>query len=121
MTSSARDRLKAGRYGRWAETVSAWYLRLIGYKVLARGWRVPSGEIDIVAAKGGHLVAVEVKARQTLDAAAESLTPRQRGRIVRAASAFCQAHPAYAAAAVRFDVMLVRPWRLPVHIVDAWQ
>lgn len=117
----SRDRHKAQRYGAWAERISAWHLRARGYRILARRFKVPVGEIDIVAAKGDILAIVEVKARRDLDTAAESISAHQRGRIARAALAFCQANPKYAGAGIRFDVMLIRPWRLPVHIVGAWQ
>lgn len=116
-----RARQKAQRYGAWAEWIAAWRLRVHGYRILARRFKVPVGEIDIVAVKGDTLAIVEVKARRDLDTAAESISAHQRGRITRAALAFCQANPRYASASIRFDVMLVRPWRLPVHIVGAWQ
>ena len=82
---------------------------------------MPVGEIDIVARRGGVLAFVEVKARKDSGAAAESFRPRQAGRIVRAAGAFIQSRPALAALDQRFDVILVVPWRLPVHLVDAWR
>ena len=52
-----------------------------GYRILARRWRSPAGEIDIVALRGQTLVFVEVKARATLDRAAEAVTVTQRRRI----------------------------------------
>ncbi len=112
---------QAWRFGRVAETLAAWHLRLRGYRIVERGFRSPQGEIDIVARRGRALVFVEVKARQDLGAAAEALRTRQTGRIARAARAFVQAHPGLGGFDQRFDVMLVRPWRLPVHIVDAWR
>jgi len=112
---------KAWRFGRAAETLSAWSLRLKGYRVLARGYRVPAGEIDIVALRGSTVVFVEVKARRDRTAAADSLRRRQTARIVRAAQAFLQAHPRQDGLDVRFDVILVSPWRWPLHLVDAWR
>jgi len=116
-----QPRRKAWKFGRFAETLAAWHLRLRGYRILAQGFRVPVGEIDIVAGRGGRVVFVEVKARQDVAAAAESLRPRQAARITRAALAFMQAHPHLSGRDQRFDVILVCPWRLPVHLVDAWR
>ena len=65
-------RRKAWKFDRFAEGLSAWGLRLKGYRILARGFRVPVGEIDIIARRGRVLVFVEVKARNDLTAAAES-------------------------------------------------
>ncbi len=117
----AKAKRDAWRYGRLAEILAAWHLRLRGYRVLARGYRTRAGEIDIVARRGGTLAFVEVKARQDERTAADALRPRQSGRIVRAAQAFVQSHPAHGGCDLRFDVMLVSPWRLPVHVTDAWR
>lgn len=114
-------RRKAWKFGRFAEGLSAWGLRLKGYRILARGFRAPVGEIDIIARRGRVLVFIEVKARTDLTAAAESLRPRQTARIVRAAGAFVQSRPGLSGLDQRFDVMLVRPWRWPVHLTDAWR
>lgn len=112
---------RAWRFGRLSEALAAWHLRLRGYRIVARGFRSAAGEIDIVACRGRVLAFVEVKARQDLGHAAEALRARQAGRIARAAGAFLQANPRFAAHDQRFDVMLVRPWRLPVHLADAWR
>jgi putative endonuclease len=96
-------------------------LRLKGYRIIAQDFRVPAGEIDIVARRGGTLAIVEVKARDSLSDAAESLSARQRRRIGRAAAALLAMHPSLAGLVVRFDVMLVRPWRLPRHLEAAWE
>ncbi len=99
---------------------TAW-LRLKGYRILARNYRAPVGEIDIVARRGRTVAMVEVKARATRTAAAEALAPRQQNRIARAAEHFFAARPELAALNMRFDMMLVQPWRLPVHVRDAWR
>lgn len=114
-------RHRAERRGRLAEQLCRWHLRLRGWRIVAAGWRCPSGEIDIVARRRGVLAIVEVKARRDLDSAASSLLPRQRRRIARAAAAFLSARPDLAALALRFDVMLVAPLRLPRHLVNAWR
>ena len=116
-----RKQRRAWRFGHVAETLCAWHLRLRGYRILARGFRVPVGEIDIVARRGRILAVIEVKARDTFATAVDALGPRQQRRIVRAAAAFLKARPGCAGLDVRFDMMLVLPWRLPVHITDAWR
>ena len=112
---------RAWRFGRLAESLCSWHLRLRGYRILARGFRTRVGEIDIVAVRGRTLAVIEVKARGDAATGAEALSERQRRRIARAAEAFLQKRPACAALDVRFDVMLVSPWRLPVHLTDAWR
>ncbi|MEE8280468.1 MAG: YraN family protein [Alphaproteobacteria bacterium] len=116
-----RDRRRVYRTGRHAESSCAWYLRLFGYSILARGYHTPVGEIDIIARRGSTLAVIEVKARASLAAAGDAVTPRQRRRVARAAALFVAHRPDFARLFVRFDVMLVRPWRLPVHIKDAWR
>ena len=88
--------------------------------VVARRYRSAMGEIDIVARRGGVLVFVEVKARRTFDQALQAVDRRQRARIARTASLFVAAHPALASLAMRYDVMVVLPWRLPRHVSGAW-
>jgi putative endonuclease len=114
-------RRQAERRGRWAEFLCLWYLRLRGWRILARDWRCPSGEIDIVARRGRVLAIVEVKSRSGIDSAAAALLPRQRRRIGRAVAAFLAARPDLAALDLRFDVMLVAPWRWPRHWAGAWR
>lgn len=116
-----RHRRAAYSRGRYAEGLAAWWLRLKGYRILARGYRVPVGEIDIVARRGRVLAMVEVKTRGREDAAADAITPRQRRRVERAALAFLQTHRAAADGDLRFDAILVRGRVRLRHIRDAWR
>jgi len=115
------ERRRAERRGRLAETICVWHLRLRGWRILARGYRVPSGEIDIIARRGRTVAAIEVKARATLGEAGDALTRRQRRRIARAFEHFLASRPDLATMTLRFDVMLVAPGRLPRHLADAWR
>ena len=108
-------------WGRWAETLAAWSLRLRGYRVVARRYRTPLGEIDLIVRRGRLLAFVEVKARADLDLALGALGLRQRERTLRAAELFLLRHPGHADCILRFDLVAVRPWRLPLHLVDAWR
>ena len=120
MKSSAKHR-NAYRRGRTAELVSALTLMLKGYRILARDYRSPAGEIDLICRRGRSLAFVEVKARGDRVRAAEALGPRQRARIAGAAAHFLARHPHLVTCEARFDVILVTPWRLPQHMADAWR
>lgn len=114
-------RRQAERRGRAAEWLCLWHLRLRGWHVLARQWRCPSGEIDILARRGGVLAVIEVKRRGDIGAAAAAVSPRQRRRIARAAEAYLNTRPDLAGLALRFDLMLVGPRLLPQHWRGAWR
>ena len=63
---------------------------------------------------------VEVKARETLDDAAWSVTERQRARIAGAAEVWLAHNPDDRIRDIRFDAMLVAPGRIPRHIIAAF-
>jgi putative endonuclease len=114
-------RRRARRRGQWAEALCRWHLRLRGWRIVACDWRCPSGEIDILARRRDILAAIEVKSRGDYASGAAALLPRQRRRIARAAEAFLAMRPDLAALALRFDVMVVEPRRLPRHLPGAWR
>ncbi len=120
MTVSAKRR-RAWRRGLIAETVSVVWLRLLGYRVVARRLRTPVGEIDIVARRKDILAIVEVKARRNWENAFEAVTLRQRKRLERAAQWMVAGRPDLGGLKIRFDVMAISPWRLPVRLIDAWR
>lgn len=107
-------RVAAFRTGLSAETRAAAYLMAKGYRILAKRFRTPYGEIDIVAKRRNLVAFVEVKARATLDDAAFAVTPRQQGR--RGSSMprrpGSPAHPEHANFELRFDAMLIAPRHL---------
>ena len=114
------ERQVAFRTGISAETRAAALLIAKGFRILARRWKSPVGEIDIVARRRHLLVFVEVKARHRLDDAAWSVTHRQRARIVAAAEAWLALYPDPGIRDIRFDAMLVAPGRMPRHIPAAF-
>ena len=82
--------------GRFGENLAArWYLAR-GYRLLARNWRCPFGELDIVAAKDGLVVFCEVKARSSLrfGLPAEAVGPLKQARARRVAAAWFAAQSA---------------------------
>src|SRR6202521_6366075 len=89
-------RVAAFRTGLSAEARAAAYLMAKGYRILAKRFRTPYGEIDIVARRRNLLAFIEVKARPSLDEAAYAVTARQQQRIVDAAQAWLMAHPEHA-------------------------
>jgi putative endonuclease len=115
------ERINAFGLGLSAETRAAAYLVAKGYRILARRWKSPAGEIDIVARRRQLLVFVEVKARASLDEAAESVLPRQRQRIAAAAEVWLATYPDPKILDMRFDAILVAPGKLPRHVQGAFE
>jgi putative endonuclease len=114
------NREAAEKRGRGAETLACWWLRLHGWRILARRARVPGGEVDIVARRRRTLAFVEVKARATQDAAAMSLDAWRLRRVVTAAERLA---PRYLKPGddLRIDALFIVPGRLPTHLPNVWQ
>ncbi len=117
---AAPERVAAFQTGLSAESRAAAFLMAKGYRILAKRYRTPHGELDLVAKRRNLVAFVEVKARATLDEAAYAVTPRQQARIINAAQAWLVAHPDYAEFELRFDAMLIAPRRLPRHLLAAF-
>ena len=116
----APARVDAFQTGLSAESKASAYLIAKGYRILARRFRTPYGEIDIVARRRNLLAFIEVKARATLDDAAWSVTPQQQQRIVAAAQFWLMTHPEHANFEMRFDAVLIAPKHLPKHLMAAF-
>ena len=109
MRAPRPERQAAFRLGLSAESRAAAFLIAKGYRIVARRRRKQV------------LVFVEVKARDRLDDAAESVTERQQRRIAAAAAAWLAEHPDDVNSDIRFDAVLVAPRRLPRHILAAFE
>ena len=118
MTGSG-SKSRAYRYGHLAEHLAAVLLILKGYRILARRYRTPVGEIDLIAKRGRLIAMVEVKARSG-EHAAETLGARQRRRIERAAAAYVGSHPGSQTCDMRFDLVVLGPGLWPRHLAGAW-
>ena len=120
--SPKRDRRAAQRRGLRSERLAALWLRLKGYRILARRLKTRAGEIDLVAAAPfGPVCFIEVKARGATRSAAESVSPAQQTRIARAAFLYLASRPSLARRGSRFDIVAIAPHSFPVHYRDVWR
>lgn len=112
------NRAEREAQGRRGETLAAWYLRLTGWRILARRLKTPRGEIDLVARRGKLVAFVEVKWRATVQERDQAIDAWRLRRVVEAAEAV--AHRFLGEGdLMRVDVLLLAPGRLPRHIVNA--
>ena len=114
------ERVAAFRTGLSAESRAAAYLMAKGYRILAKRFRTPHGEIDLVARRRNLIAFVEVKARASSMRPLIAVTPRQQQRIINAAQGWLVAHPEHAEFELRFDAMLIAPRSLPRHLLAAF-
>ncbi|MDN5249111.1 YraN family protein [Bartonella sp. TP] len=101
-----------------AENYAAWYLRFKGFRILDRRYKTPRGEVDIIAKRGKLLIIVEVKARNELEEALNAVTRKAAKRIVAAASHWLSRRKNIEKCNLRFDVIVICPNKLPIHIVN---
>jgi putative endonuclease len=106
-TLGARDR--RARVWRRGEDAALAAYRRAGFSLVARNWRCPAGEIDLVLRSGGLLVICEVKTRSgsAFGEGYESVTFAKRRRLRRLAQMFLAQLPSRPTD-VRFDVASVR-------------
>jgi putative endonuclease len=83
-------RIDPARLGKWGEDAACAFLRLKGYRIVARNFRAGRYELDIVAAYGDELVFVEIKVRREEDhgGPARAVGFKKQRDLSRAASAF---------------------------------
>jgi putative endonuclease len=114
------SRHEAERLGAWGERRAAWWLRLHGWRVLARRVKLRNGEIDLIARRGRTTAFIEVKTRA---AAADLDTAVDAHRLRRVAAATRAVAHVYAKPSddIRIDVILIAPRSWPRHLVNVWQ
>src|SRR6476660_4809664 len=97
--------------GRYGEQLAAHHLHRTGLTLLARNWRCPEGEVDIVARDGDVLVFCEVETRSStaLGWPAEAVGSAKAARLRRLAACYPAVQPLVPRgrswADVRFDVV----------------
>jgi putative endonuclease len=107
---------KANQLGIDGEAVTEHHYRRAGFEIVARNWRCPDGELDVVVRRGELLVFCEVKTRSSdrYGGGAAAVDRRKQRRVRHAAAAFLRewrdnSSMRFDAAVVRFDVAVVRP------------
>ena len=105
--------------GLWAEYLAALVLTLKGYRVLQLRAKTPVGEIDVLAARGATLIAVEVKASKDFDKTAIRVDSHKRERVSRCLDWLRTQRRHHHYVDFRFDVIAIAPWRF-YHIINAW-
>ncbi|SEQ22114.1 putative endonuclease [Devosia sp. YR412] len=116
----SKARIEAYRGGHRGEALAAWYLRLKLYRIIARRYKTPVGEIDLIATRFGTLAFVEVKARSKAETEAMTLEGINQSRISRAAQYWLARHPRRSETQFRFDVIFLARGRWPRHISNAF-
>lgn len=106
------------KLGRRAEFLAANYLRLKGYRILEKRFKTKQGEIDLIAIHRDLLVMVEVKARDDLQLARESISYLSQNRIKKAARQYLNRKTQYQQMGVRFDAVFLIGRRQIVHEPD---
>lgn len=114
------SRQVAERRGRKGEGFAALWLRLQGWRVLARRVKTPRGEIDLIARRGRTVLFVEVKWRATVAELDVAIDAWRLRRVAAAAEAIAHRY-LRKGDNPRIDVLLLAPGRWPRHIVNAWQ
>jgi putative endonuclease len=114
------SRAEAERRGRRGEGWAGWWLRLQGWRIVARRVKTPRGEIDLIARRGKTVAFVEVKWRRGSQGLDTAIDAHRLSRVAAAAEAVAHRF-ARPDDTIRIDVLLLAPGRWPRHIVNAWQ
>ena len=93
-------------FGRRSEVDGAAYLRSIGFRVVASGYRTHRGELDLIAWDGDVLVFVEVKALHSAAPPEDAVGFRKQQRLMRAARSYIHRYRLHDAS-YRFDILAV--------------
>lgn len=106
MIGALRARFAAAT-GQAAERHAEQFLLARGLRLLDRNWRCPRGELDLVMLDGDTVTVIEVRARghAGYGGAAGSVHAGKQRRIAAATQAWLIAHPRWAEAPLRFDVL----------------
>ena len=100
-----KARLDLGKRG---EGLALKKVKRLGYKCIARNYRCPLGEIDLIAKDGDCLVFIEIKTRKgkSLGYAKEAVNERKKRQLTKAALAYMKAKDCVNVKS-RFDVVAI--------------
>jgi putative endonuclease len=113
------NRARREAQGRRGEWLADWFLRLKGWRILARRVKTPRGEIDLIARRGRVVAFVEVKWRVSAVERDLSLDAHRLRRVAAAAEAVAHRY-VRAGDDLRIDAVLLAPGRWPHHLANAW-
>lgn len=114
-------KLKISNYnsGKIAEFICRIYMRLLGYRIIAKNYRcgsgknTPYGELDFVAIKKKKIIFCEVKKRKASKNFWSALSYNQQQRIMRGGLYFIKSNPKYKSYSMQFDVFWIQlPFRI---------
>jgi putative endonuclease len=109
------------KFGLFSESIAIVFLMLKGYSIVAKRYKTPLGEIDIIAKKAKSLIGIEVKARRKEFDISDVISAKQKKRIINGIKMFLSKNQKYNDYTIRFDVIAVRPFRIPKHIINSWE
>jgi putative endonuclease len=93
-------------FGRRSEIDGAGYLRTLGFRIVASGYRTRDGEVDLVAWDGDQLVFVEVKSRRSEAPPEDAVGFRKQQRVIHAAHSYMTRYR-HRDCNYRFDILAV--------------
>lgn len=117
MSHSQKDLYKK-LLGISGENAACKLLKKSGYRITARNFKTPFGEVDILARQGETLVLIEVKTRtgEEFGSASQAVTPQKVQRYRKAASWLALKE---GDTPIRFDVIEVYPKGIPADVLTA--
>ena len=120
MTRTRVTRKTSLRWGVIAEYAAAFCLILKFYSILAMRYRIKEGEVDLIVRRGRTIAFVEVKARTDFATGLEAIDEIKLRKFRKAVDHWVMRNPWAETYTLRGDAVVIRPWRLPVHIEDAF-
>lgn len=119
-TASKDTKRNTYQYGLNAEEIAyAWYHKK-GFKLIAKRYKTPFGEVDLVVRKRNLLVFIEVKARYKLTDY-EFISQKQIKRNSKAALSFLGQNESYNGFDMRFDLAIIIGSDVHEVIESAWE
>jgi putative endonuclease len=111
--------MKKAKFGILAEYITAFIYILKFYRILHHRLGSYVGEVDLIAKRGLQLVFIEVKARK--NGITENIVSlKQQQRIRRAAKLYISQNTQYQNYNIRFDLVVISPYKIPIIIKNAW-